>query len=308
MPLNKKTQQFITQVFSQPGKSITAMSIQEFRDMQAHLNKELSGAEPADVQTIEQLLDLTIKIKIHRPLNFYAGMPTLIYVPGGAFVSSGFENIAPKRMAKGCQVIVLQHRLAPENPFPASIDDIEKGLQLILKEKHLLFINEHSIFLGGDSSGANFALSAVLRLRDKNFTLPFKQLIFISPAVDLSMTPNCLEQYDREDKLFGDDVVRAVQTWYKPDGDLKNPEVSPLYHPKGFVRFPPVAIIIPEYDRLRSQAEEFKKTLLRDGIKLKEFICPGEIHASLNLRGVLNEGKDPAEYVTDIIKESTSTF
>ena len=302
MPLTKATQAFISQVLSQGGKSILAMSLAEFREMQRQINASLAGPEPTMVHSQKLTVGRT-QVNIHQPDDFHSGMPTLLYVPGGAFVTSGFDNLAPKRMARVAQIIVINHRLAPEFPLPASIDDIENAILDICNHKESLNINEKALYIGGDSSGAGFVLAACLRMRDKKTLPELNQLIFISPAVDLSMAPNSFAEFDQEDKLFGDEVVTAVQQWYAPDCDLTDPEISPLYHRSGFADLPPVSIIIPEYDRLRSQAHALKEALEKNNVSVTEHVCTGQIHASLNLRGVLNDGEDPAEVVAATLSQ-----
>jgi acetyl esterase/lipase len=306
--LNDSTQKFIAQLPDpKSSPSLTELSVEDFRQFQANLNASLGGKAPLDVITTDdqlQLVNRNIPIRIHRSKNYQPDMPTLLYVAGGAFVTSGLNNIAPTRIARNCQVIIIGHRLAPEYRIEEIVDDIYLGIKELIKNGDRFYI-KGPIIVGGDSSGASFALSAMIKLRDTN-AAEFKQITgmaFVSPAVDLSMQQQFMKEYDDQDALFSMDAVKAVQNWLKAE-NFCDPVVSPIYTPS-FKGLPLCRIVVAECDRLRSHAESLYKKLLHDAVEVKPpYVCKGQVHAFLNLRGVLNEGEDPAEILNRIITKS----
>ncbi|HLX52349.1 MAG TPA: alpha/beta hydrolase fold domain-containing protein [Aquella sp.] len=303
--INLATKTFITQMLSQrTSQSSIEMSIEDFRKLQSELNSNFGGKVSANIITTNdriQLKEHNISVCIHRPIDYKYGMPTLIYVAGGAFVTSGLNNIAPTRMAKNCQVIVIGHRLAPECKIAECIDDVALSIEKLI-ENASQFNIQGSIIIGGDSSGASFALSAMIKLRDAKSSVfnKINRMVFISPAVDLSMAQNTMKEWDDQDVLFSLDAVKAVQKWLSAE-NFKNPVVSPIYTPS-FSGLPQCEIIVAEYDRLRSHADSLYKKLLHDGVAVSvPHVCEGQVHAFLNLRGILTEGEDPAIVLNQMI-------
>ncbi|MEO1943387.1 MAG: alpha/beta hydrolase, partial [Candidatus Thioglobus sp.] len=210
--LNQATKDFIASL-PVPDAPLGAMSLGDFRQLQRDLNVQFSGDIPRDIETIDQQISGQ-NAKIHRTQDYNSRtMPTLLYIAGGAFVCSGLDNPAPKKMADGAQVIMLGHRLAPEHKISDSVDDIVNGIIYCLENSAQLNIGEN-IIIGGDSSGASFALAAMLNLRDSHpdMLAKIKHMVFISPAVDLSMAPQHCREYDEQDALFSAEAVTAVQT------------------------------------------------------------------------------------------------
>jgi acetyl esterase/lipase len=305
--LNETTKKFIAQISDQKSSSaLTETSVEDFRQFQANLNASLGGKTAPNVITTDDTLQLSnrnVPIRVHRPKNYKLGMPTLLYVAGGAFVTSGLNNIAPTRMTKNCQVIVIGHRLAPEYRIGEIIDDISLGITKLIKNADYFGI-KGPIIIGGDSSGASFVLSGMVKLRDTN-SPEFRKIdgiVLISPAVDLSMQQQAMKKYDDQDALFSIAAVKAVQNWLKAE-DFQDPLVSPIYTPS-FKGLPPCKIIVAEGDRLRSHADSLYKKLLRDGVEVSPpYVCKGQVHAFLNLRGVLDEGEDPARVLNKMVTE-----
>jgi acetyl esterase len=66
----------------------------------------------------------------------------------------------------GCRVICVQYRLAPENPFPAGVEDCYAALVWISKNAAKLEMDENRIAVGGRSAG-NLASALAIMARDR---------------------------------------------------------------------------------------------------------------------------------------------
>ena len=93
-----------------------------------------------------------------------APVPGLIYLHGGGFVSGNLEGadntgriIADEA---GVAVLVPDYRLAPEHPYPASLDDCYATLDWITRAGAGYGIDTGHIGVLGDSSGAALAAGA----------------------------------------------------------------------------------------------------------------------------------------------------
>ena len=305
--LNETTKKFITQMLDQKSSpSLIETSVEDFREFQAGLNANFGGEAASNVVRTDYELKLEDghnRVRIHKPIDYKPNMPTLIYVAGGAFVTSGLDNIAPTRIANNCQVIVVGHRLAPEYKIHECVDDIASSVEYITKNANEFDI-DGPIMVGGDSSGASFVLSAMIKLRDAQSAAlkMIKGMAFISPAVDLSMDQTSMKEYDDSDAVFSLDAVKAIQHWLKAE-NFKDPVVSPIYA-SSLSGLPRCRIVVAECDRLRSHADGLYKKLAHDGVEVTSpHVCGGQVHAFLNLRGILAEGEDPAMVLNQMVIE-----
>ncbi|CAI9756091.1 unnamed protein product [Fraxinus pennsylvanica] len=123
-------------------------------------------------------------------------LPLMVYFHGGGFCVgsaswSCYHEFLAKLSAKAnCAILSVNYRLAPENPLPAAYEDGVKAFvwlrqQVLSRDNELLTskCNFSSIFLAGDSAGANIAYNVTIRLsRLANLrSSDLKGLILIQP-------------------------------------------------------------------------------------------------------------------------------
>ena len=180
----------------------------------------------------------------------------ILYLHGGGYTicsPATHRNLAG-RIAKVTQAYTLvpDYRLAPEDPFPAALEDALACWDWLLAQGY----PEKNISLGGDSAGGGLALALVLKLKQAGRPLP-SSIILLSPWVDL---------------LPSGDYARL----YLPEGDLRDPMVSPVY---GDLRgFPPILLHFGGDDFLREDSLALEKKLLDDGVSLKAKKWDGLFH------------------------------
>ncbi|KAI0454915.1 putative carboxylesterase [Xylaria acuta] len=154
----------------------------------------------------------------------------------------------------GHVVLDVDYRLAPENPFPAALHDVEDVVHHVLSRPDRYDAAQVSI--SGFSSGGTLAL-VVPTLFPAN---TFRSLITFYPSVSMARDPS-------ERKAPVDDGPkggRAPLFWtrlfresYLGGMDPRDPRISPLYN-ADTVNYPRhMLIITAEYDASASEAEEF---------------------------------------------------
>ena len=108
-----------------------------------------------------------------------------LYFHGGAYVFGSTktqgEFIARLAEASGGRVLGLNYRLAPEEPYPAALEDARSAYRWLLATGH----SPSRIVFAGSSSGGGLALAAMLSLRDLKEPLP-AGAVLLSPWVDLT--------------------------------------------------------------------------------------------------------------------------
>jgi acetyl esterase/lipase len=167
----------------------------------------------------------------------------------GTAVSSDIPN---DLMARTCKVAVVSvdYRLAPENAFPASINDCKAAAKWLLANAMKEFGTDE-IFISGASAGAHLSAVTALYIRDSLHAIDkVKGVNLIYGCFDLSRTPSCRMATDSTpilSKKYLDETYELVfHGWSKEQ--LQNPQYSPLY--AGLTHLPPALFTIGTADPL----------------------------------------------------------
>ncbi|KAI4357844.1 hypothetical protein L6164_001767 [Bauhinia variegata] len=235
--------------------------------------------------------------------NFHEKLPLLVYFHGGGFcVGSAAWSCYHKFLAKlsakvGCLIMSVNYRLAPENPLPAAYED---GLQALMWVKEQVLYqceasewwvskcNFSSVFLAGDSAGANIAFSVATRLAAFDAAalkpLNLKGMILIQPFFGgeaRTVSEKCMVQSPRSALNLA-----ASDTYWRlalpPGANRDHPWCNPLA--KGSVELQrlklfPALVCISELDILKDRNLEFCVALARGGKKVEQVVCKGVGHA-----------------------------
>ena len=271
-------------------KGIFDQSITEHRQKLTLANPTLTAAP--DVPFFDMLVPIDKNIKI--PARIYISpdvknqkeIPTVFWVPGTGFVATEtkFTHVICTHLCKlaKCQVVVLNHRLAPENQFPIGYLDCYNVFKFFAKERPNNFaIDKNKMVVAGYSSGGNFAaLIAIHAVKDG---IPLAKQILISPIVDLSRVLPGFRNYEDKDTDITEEFVQWVISLYlPPDEDCQNPHVSPFFKPeKEIKKLPSTDIIFAEYDRCRGDAEHYFNKLKDQDVHVEKFLAVGEKHSYL---------------------------
>ncbi len=152
----------------------------------------------------------------------------ILYVHGGGLIDGSVitHREFASRLVKETHIPVLlvAYRLAPENPYPAGLNDVS-AVYLELLKKH--FLPENIIF-AGDSSGGGLALSSLIQLRDKGNKLPNKAF-FISGVFDCTFKSDSMSSRESIDPFVSKDVLINCYEQYAPKINPKDPLISPVF-------------------------------------------------------------------------------
>lgn len=165
----------------------------------------------------------------------------LLYIHGGSWMSGSPDGYRPlaSRIARatGYTVFVVDYRLAPENPFPAGLDDCVAAFRHIRDRGPDPASPARSLVVAGDSAGGNLALATVLKLRDQAESLP-DAVMALSPAVDLTWTSPSLETHAGVDPILRPERLSLVSEAYVQGAErMEHPYVSPIFGDfRGFPR------------------------------------------------------------------------
>jgi monoterpene epsilon-lactone hydrolase len=174
----------------------------------------------------------------------------IMYFHGGGYVVGGTFTHRPlaARISHetACSVHTFDYRLAPENPFPAAIDDALAVYEMLLEKYPDL-----PIYFMGDSAGGGLALALTHKLKELNKPLP-KLMVLLSPWTDLTGSGDSVKELAHEDPMIDADYLSKWAKLYANGYDLKNPLISPLWG--DFSGFPPMLIQVGTCEVLRDDS------------------------------------------------------
>jgi len=185
---------------------------------------------------------------------------------GGVTASMWQERKAIGHLAKACgaQALAINYRLAPEDKFPAQIDDAEAAFRWLLDQGY----DPSRIVSSGDSIGGNFAVNLALTLQRKNAPLP-GAVVSISPWFDMELNNGTITSNASNDKMLSHDLLRGF-TDAMLDGTgiaLTDPRINLAQaDPAGL---PPTMIYYGEYEILVDDSKQFAERARAAGVDLE---------------------------------------
>lgn len=159
-------------------------------------------------------------------------------------------------------VLCFDYRLAPENPYPAALEDAVKVWDYLM----LLGYGARDVILTGDSAGGNLALSLVQKLKKAGRLLP-RGLVLMSPWTDLTCSGQSYMENAEVDPVLNHAYIDRMIQAYAPGEDLTNPYISPIFG--GYEGFPPVYIQVGENEILLSDSLRLHQILVDANVSVK---------------------------------------
>lgn len=172
----------------------------------------------------------------------------------------------------GCDVLTIDYRVAPENPFPAALEDAQASYEWLIAKG---FAPEQ-IFVCGDSAGGGLAMALCHKCKAQGKKLP-GGIVAMSPWTDMTAGgPSYVDNYER-DVLFGNTKESLIYcTDYRQDHDPTDPYLSPLFG--DFTGFPPMLIQVGTYEMLLSDSQQVAQKAHRQGVKVRLSEYEGMFH------------------------------
>ena len=250
------------------------------------------AGRPVPVGAVRELEiegDPPLRARHYAPPDPGGPHPLLVYYHGGGFTYGDLEtHDGVCRMLcrhAGVHVLAVDYRLAPENPFPAAVEDARRTLAWASERAGQLGADRERIAVAGDSAGGNLAaVIAQLAARDGG-PAPALQLL-IYPVTDFS-------RRRRSRELFGEGflLTDSEMDWFEENylgsnaAHKLDPRASPLLA-EDLSGLPPALVVTAAFDPLRDEGEEYASALRAAGtpVALRRF--PGFIHAFTGACGV----------------------
>ena len=227
----------------------------------------------------------------------------ILYLHGGSFVAGSFKShrslAAHFGRVSEAPVLIIEYRLAPENPFPAALEDAISAYNWLIDTKQ---INPKKIIIAGDSAGGTLTLSTLLKLREDGLPLPAAG-ICLSPCTDLAITGDSIKtKVDEEIMLTEFEMVEAIKLYLK-DEDRKHPIASPLY--ADLTGLPSLMFQTGTAELLLDDTVRFAEKAKKQGVEVTVDLWKDMFHVFQIFGNLMPESKKALKKIGDYAKERT---
>ena len=236
-------------------------------------------------------------------------LPALVWFFGGGWSLGTLDtcDVVCRMLtnAAGCVTVAVACRLAPENKFPAAVEDCYSGAAWVAASAAELGVDPARIAVGGDSSGGNLAAAVTLLARQRGGPAFVHQLL-VYPSTDYqAATPSMREMNDPH--FFNPQGVEWYWSQYlaSPE-DGANPLASPLREPD-LSGLPPATLITAEYDPLRDEGEAYAARLAEAGVPVEVTRYAGMPHAFLTMIAWVDAARDAVHHAAARLRTSFTT-
>jgi acetyl esterase len=246
------------------------------------------------------------KIRAYYPF-LDTPLPLMLFFHGGAFLCGNLDthDHLCRRICTSAHVIVLSvdYRLAPENKFPAALEDAYQALLWVFDNASKIEGNNKRIIACGDSAGGNISAVLCQMTRDRKGPELFFQIL-INPACDFyQRDKESYHKYGKGYPLSKEDIEWGIHQYLDDVELLKNPYVSPLMA-KDFTGLPDALVISSEFDILRDEAEAYAEKLRAGGAQviLKRF--DGMIHDFILYERILSTAGEAIDLIAHTLHKT----
>ena len=208
------------------------------------------------------------------PKNGENGELAVLYLHGGAYVSGGISyaksfggTLSEMLFAP---VLCVNYRKAPENPYPAAVEDA-----LFAYNRLREMFPTRKIAVVGESAGGGLSLALGLKIKEEKGIMP-DLFAVISPWSDLSFSGVSYLTNTKTDPTLSAESLKNFARQYIGENDPKNPFISPVYG--DFTGFPPVLVIAGTEELLHSDSLLTVSALIRGGVDYELHLEKGMWH------------------------------
>lgn len=292
--------------------AIETLPFPEARRVAELVRAPLREGGPAMLETHDHTFEggpVPLRYRVHIPPNARTDA-ALVYMHGGGFTLFSIDShdrlMREYAAAASIPVIGLDYALSPEFRFPVALEQIVAFVQATHRLPPFMDLAP-DIVLGGDSAGANLALAAALRLRDRGEDSRLRALLLNYGAFSPATTD------EAEERLGGPGAVlnRAELGYFwgnylSSSEDATNPLANLLR--ANLEGLPPSLLVVPDLDVLSEQSFAMADKL---GDRAEVRVYRGAIHSFLEAMATSRLARqaiaETSEWLTRILNAAPQT-
>lgn len=224
-----------------------------------------------------------ITVRIYQPEKQSKALPALLWIHGGGYMLGEIdqEDSTAKNftLAGECIVVSVEYRLAPENPYPAPLEDCYAALKWLATHADELKVDRSRIAIGGASAGGGLASGLALLARDRKEIKTIFQLLVYPMINDCNIAPasNDLPNtlfWTRENNILGWRSYLGCEP-----GGKEIACYAAAFRATNLEGLPPAYITVGAIDLFAQEDIEYAQKLIEAGVPTELHVYPGGCHA-----------------------------
>jgi acetyl esterase len=237
-------------------------------------------------------------------------LPALVFFHGGGGVLGSIEthdSIARRLAAESRAVIIsVDYRLAPEDRFPAAVEDAWVAFEWVVEHATALGLDPRAIAVGGDGFGGTLAAVVCLIGRDADRACPALQLLLYPTLAavgrvtkDVGSSTQSRGDIDWTGEIGG----WAAQYYLGDHADQADWRVVPSKAQR-LRDLPPALIVTARPDPFGGEAVRYAARLRTAGVAVRHLDYDGVVHGFLSMAGVVSEAHRALSTIGDWLFEA----
>jgi acetyl esterase len=253
----------------------------------------------------------SVPIRHYRPGGAGDGpFPTVVFFHGGGFVIGSLEShdvVCRHVCAKaGVNVVAVDYRLAPEDPFPAAVEDAYAATQYVAENPEE-FDADGQLAVMGDSAGGNLAAVVSLLARDREEGPDLDRQVLVYPAVDAKRDYDSWAENTEGYFLVEEDILWFFDCYYGSDLHEHNPYAFPMEAEK-HGNLPPATVVTAGFDPLRDEGAAYARVLREAGVDVTHRNYDDVIHGFISMLAPPVSIERAHEAVDAVVDDLRETF
>ena len=254
------------------------------------LREQTEKSAPALFGPVEEVASVIdrdadgVRVRVYEP-DARDGDSMLLWLHGGGWVACSLDtHDGPCRALAnrtGWTVVSVDYRRAPENHFPAALEDAWRATQWVARRAR-------QVVVGGDSSGGNLAAAVAVRARDHDLSLSLQ--VLVNPILDHDFS-----RPSYTSNAIGKGLTRDAMRWYWEHylglAESSNPEASPL-RTSTLTGLAPALIVVCGHDPLRDEGIDFATRLRQFGVPVQLTEYDDMIHGFIRMAAVIDRTQE----------------
>jgi acetyl esterase/lipase len=227
----------------------------------------------------------------------------ILYLHGGAYVlgsAHAYRHLAGQVAARANAVaFVADYRLAPEDPFPAALDDARAAY------RGLVAAGARTIAIVGDSAGGGLALAMLPITQAEALAgtgVGPRAAVALSPWTDLALTGPSMEERAGDDPILTPAMLAITSASYLQGHDPRDPHASPLYG--RLAGLPPIQLHVGTSEVLLDDSRRYVERAHREGVDATAHIWEGMPHVFPASIGTLDAAERALETIAAFLRET----
>jgi len=237
---------------------------------------------------------LGVRIYYPRPAAEGELFPVLLFFHGGGWVLGDLDTHDGicRFLAKhaDCLVLSVDYRLAPENRFPAAVEDALASAHWILHHAAEVEGDVNRVAVGGDSAGGNLAAIVAQQVRDEPLPHPVFQLL-IYPVLSVDAAFPSRSTFAKGYFLEEEDLGWCARHYFNDAKSASDLRASPGLA-EDLRGLAPALIITAGFDPLRDEAFDYAERLKKAGVSVEYACYKDMIHAFVSMTKVTDRATE----------------